>query len=140
MSDTAKAYQLGRAPKRIDLLGDKTKRPESAEHIITFPGGAIELARTSDGDYWAHVIINADADCHLEDQFHSARGEVVASRVDFGLDDIRSTGVRALAVPEGCSLAGVRQIAVLVRSLRPAGARAVAPKADETPSPFGDAA
>lgn len=135
MSDTAKAYPIGKAPKRIDLLGDKTRRPESAQHIITFPGGAIELSRTTDGDYWAHVIINTDQQSDMEDNFHSARGEVIASRVDFGLDDVRATGVRALAVPDGCSLAGVRQIAVLIKATRPAEVRIVVPAKAGEPAP-----
>ena len=62
---TCKSYIVGKAPKHIKLLGDKTQ-PECAQHIIEFPGGAIELSRTSDGNYWAHIIINrnyADNDC-----------------------------------------------------------------------------
>ena len=51
MSDTAKAYGVGWAPKRIDLFGDVEKKPESAQHVITFPGGAIELSRTSNNEY-----------------------------------------------------------------------------------------
>jgi hypothetical protein len=36
---TTRNYLIDRAPKRIELLGDKTKRPEPASHIIEFPGG-----------------------------------------------------------------------------------------------------
>lgn len=54
MSETAKAYRFGEAPKRIELRGDKTTATESAQHIITFPGGAIELARVGDDEYWVH--------------------------------------------------------------------------------------
>jgi hypothetical protein len=106
---TAKNYPVHRAPARIELLGDKTKRPEPAQHIIEFPGGAIELSRTSEGDYWAHVIINACGpvldDASLREQ---ARGEVIASRLDDGgwLREITA------------DLASIRQIAVLVRARR----------------------
>lgn len=58
MSETAKAYRFGEAPKRIELRGDKTTATESAQHIITFPGGAIELARVGDDEYWVHVTVN----------------------------------------------------------------------------------
>lgn len=78
---TVQKSTIGRAPARIDLLGDKTKRPESAQHIITFPGGAIELSRTSDGSYWAHILVNrgwVDGD---QEGYHAARGQVIDSRI-----------------------------------------------------------
>lgn len=46
---TFKTYQAPKAPKRIEILGDKTKRPESASHVIESPGGAIELSRIDGG-------------------------------------------------------------------------------------------
>lgn len=57
---TAKSYQIEKAPKRIQLFGDKTKKSEPAQHIIEFPGGAIEVSRTSEGNYWAHIIVDRD--------------------------------------------------------------------------------
>jgi hypothetical protein len=57
---TTRNYLIDEAPRRIELLGDKTRRPEPATHIIEFPGGAVELSRTSDGNYWAHIIVNRD--------------------------------------------------------------------------------
>lgn len=72
MSDTAINQRLGgtMTPRHRILSGDKTRRPEAAEHIIEFPGGAIEVARTEDGNYWAHIIIGD--------------GTVIASRLDRG--------------------------------------------------------
>ena len=87
---TAKVYQVGKAPKRITLLGDK-KRPESAQHIIEFPGGAIEVSRTSDGNYWAHIIVNRGDVIDDAEGRVSARGVVINSRVDRNrsrIDDI----------------------------------------------------
>jgi hypothetical protein len=57
---TCKVYQFKSAPAKITLLGDKTKRPEPAQHVIEFPGGAVEVSRTSDGNYWAHILVNRD--------------------------------------------------------------------------------
>jgi hypothetical protein len=57
---TTRNYLIDGAPRLIELLGDKTRRPEPATHIIEFPGGAVELSRTSDGNYWAHIIVNRD--------------------------------------------------------------------------------
>jgi len=78
---TAKNFLIDKAPKRIELLGDKTIRPEPAQHIIEFPGGAIELSRTSDGNYWAHILVNrewADTD---QRGAKGALGEIVGSRI-----------------------------------------------------------
>lgn len=55
---TARNWNIDKAPGRIELLGDKQKRAEPAQHVIEFPGGAIEVSRTSDGNYWAHIIVN----------------------------------------------------------------------------------
>ncbi len=79
---TAKNYPIGKAPKRIELLGDKTKKTEPAQHVIEFPGGAIEVSRTSDGCYWVHIIVNrgyADTDFK---GMASAQGEIVGGRID----------------------------------------------------------
>jgi hypothetical protein len=100
---TARHEHLGAAPKRIDLIGDKSKRPEPAQHIISFPGGAIEVTRTTTGDYWAHIVINrgwADAD---QKGLQGARGVVAGSRLDradeLGIDEIPNAGeLRQIAV------------------------------------------
>ena len=38
----------------IIFNGDKTS-PEPSTGIIKFPGGHVEVSRTSDGKYWAHI-------------------------------------------------------------------------------------
>lgn len=100
---TAKVFQAGKAPKRIELLGDK-QRPESAQHIIEFPGGAIELTRTTDGLYWAHIQVNRGDVIDDAEGRVSAVGRVVASRVD------RGTGV----IDDLPDFKNVSQIAVLI--------------------------
>jgi hypothetical protein len=60
MAATAKEYEINKAPKKIVLKGDP-KNPESAEHIIVFPGGSISVCRTSDNNYWAHISVNREA-------------------------------------------------------------------------------
>lgn len=107
MADTAKNWPIDKAPKRVELRGDKTKKPESAQHIIEFPGGAIELSRTSDNEYWAHIIVNRGWGGGDSDGLTSARGEVVGSRIDC------AAGV--IDVPHADSLT---QIAVRIRSKR----------------------
>lgn len=97
------------APKRRVLKGNKKAKPEAAEHIIEFPGGAIEVARLDDGTYWAHIIVNrAYAIETLMPGLKGATGIVVESRIDWGersLDTIPS-------LPDGSNLT---QIAVRIR-------------------------
>lgn len=43
--------------KTIELRSDKRK-PESAQHIVKFPGGNLEVSRCQDGQYWAHIYLH----------------------------------------------------------------------------------
>lgn len=101
---TCKNMQIDDAPKRIELLGDKTVKLESAQHIIEFPGGAIELARTSKGEYWAHIMVNRDYALDDVKGLRHAFGEIVAGRID------SDEGVSQIPYHER-----ITQIAVLVR-------------------------
>ena len=66
--------------KIINLEGNPSK-PESAEHIITFPGGSISVMRTANNEYWAHIQVNHGQ--VLDDiPSQSKRGDVVDTRVD----------------------------------------------------------
>lgn len=78
---TAKNYHIKKAPSLIQLLGDKTKKPEPAQHIIEFPGGAIEVSRTTEGNYWAHIIVNRKQAFGDEDGLVSTLGKVLDSRL-----------------------------------------------------------
>jgi len=106
MSDkfTAKNWPMGRAPRVTTLKGDKTAKAEAAQHVIEFPGGAIEVTRTTDGNYWAHIIVNQQDGFPDGSTRESARGEVIGSRVQ--TDD----GLREVAGAESLT-----QIAVLIR-------------------------
>lgn len=66
--------------KVINLKGNP-KNPESAQHIITFPGGSIELSRTSTNTYWVHMAVHKG---QLLDDIpsQSKHGTVIAARVD----------------------------------------------------------
>jgi hypothetical protein len=102
---TCKVVQIEKAPKNIQLLGDKTIRPESAQHVIEFPGGAVEVSRTSDGNYWAHILINrkfAMSDC---EGFQKCIGQVIGSRIGYS-DKIEEIPNRE----------DIYQIAVLIES------------------------
>lgn len=108
---TAKNFNIKKAPKRIELLGDKTKRPESAQHIIEFPGGAIEVSRTTDGNYWAHIIVHRGEIVDDTEGRTGAIGKIVGSRIGrsypHDVSDIENAD-------------DIEQIAVLIRPTRSA--------------------
>jgi len=101
MNATAKVYQIIKAPKRIALWGDKKVKVESAEHIIEFPGGAVAVCRTTNGNYWAHIIVNRGEALEDAEGLCSARGIVLASRYDkgHGVEDLpNDSNVSQIAV------------------------------------------
>jgi hypothetical protein len=107
--NTTKNYLIEKAPRQITLFGDKTRKIEPATHIIEFPGGAIELSRTSDGNYWAHIIVNRDFALPDEiEGLEGAYGNIVDSRMDYEFP----TEPNIIAVPNAVML---RQIAILIR-------------------------
>jgi hypothetical protein len=79
---TATVKTVGAKPQRIVLLGDKTKKPEAAENIIEFPGGAICVTRTTDGNYWAHFHINRSDVVGDTKGTKAAFGRIVGARID----------------------------------------------------------
>lgn len=82
MAATAKEFIFGKAPKKIELKGNKNN-PESAEHHILFPGGTISVCRTSDGDYWAHIeVYTKEKGPLLDSTRESKNGKIVGIRID----------------------------------------------------------
>lgn len=109
---TAKNYLMAAAPKRITLLGDRTK-PEPATHIIEFPGGAIELSRIADDEYWAHIIVNRGwSHESMGETRQGASGQVVDSRVW-----VERVGLRKV-VANSADRTEISQIAVLIKTQR----------------------
>jgi len=45
----------------IICSGDKLKQIEPTTIIVKFPGGHIEVARTSNNTYWAHTYIDKES-------------------------------------------------------------------------------
>jgi hypothetical protein len=101
---TAKNWLIDRAPTKIELLGDKTKRPEPAQHIIEFPGGAIEVSRTTDGRYWAHIIVE-------DERWGRTRGRVVGTRLAIDGEPLQE-------IADEPRRSGIRQIAVLIEAIK----------------------
>lgn len=80
---TARVWQFDKAPRRVKLDGDKSKKMEPAQHIIEFPGGAVEVSRCDDGTYWAHIIVNNQKTIDDTEGRVSAFGELVEDRIDY---------------------------------------------------------
>ncbi len=66
--------------KVINLKGNPNS-PEPATHIITFPGGSIELSRTSENDYWVHMAVYKGVPLQ-EVPSMSRTGNVIDTRID----------------------------------------------------------
>ena len=71
---------MAKTTKVICLYGDN-KKPESAEHVIKFPGGSISLCRTSNDEYWAHIEVHDKEPIEYGCR-ETKRGIVVDARID----------------------------------------------------------
>jgi hypothetical protein len=74
--------------KVMELKGDHGV-PESAQYIIIFPGGSIEVSRTSNDEYWVHIEINT-GEILPETVRASKKGQIIDSRLDYsnGIEEI----------------------------------------------------
>ena len=106
--NTTQNWLFDEAPPKVSLKGDKKRKPEPSTHIIEFPGGAVEVSRTGDGNYWAHIMLQHDyalSDCEGR---ASAIGEVIGSRIDYE----HPADPNIIEVPNAQA---VRQIAILIK-------------------------
>lgn len=69
----------------INIEGDP-RTPEPSTAIIKFPGGHVEVARCSDGSYWAHL--RRDSGVQREEGFR-----VADSRVDYNFEGSQDWGI-----------------------------------------------
>ena len=67
------------------------KTPEPSTGVIKFPGGHIEVTRTSSGTYWAHIAINREDDGYEEGVIE---GFAVASRVAYKYEASQRHGIK----------------------------------------------
>lgn len=65
----------------LRIKGDP-RHPEPQHVRIDFPGGDVDVTRSSDGSYWVHVRVNRPDDGQfIPDQ--TVPGVIVAGRLDF---------------------------------------------------------
>lgn len=81
----------------IKFEGDK-RSPEPETGVIKFPGGHVEVTRTTDGRYWAHVAID---DPSLVDE----------SRIDYTFAGYKAAEIKIPNVPFADQ---IKHIALLV--------------------------
>ena len=77
---TLKVKHMGDVVQGIRLRGDK-RNPEPESVRIAFPGGDVDVVRTTDGEYWVHVRVDS-----AEDAKASGGERVIGKLVDARLD------------------------------------------------------
>ncbi len=98
----------------VIIAGDK-RNPEPTMAAIVFPGGCLEVSRTSDGTYWAHISVNGDKQVTDEaGKFHERRGRIIDSRVDFVFPQQTKLGI-----PEIPNAKDAQHVAVRIETFKP---------------------
>jgi len=77
---TLKIEHMGDVVQGIRLRGDK-RNPEPEHVRIAFPGGDVDVVRTTDGEYWVHVRVNSAEDVKVSGS-ELVAGELVDARLD----------------------------------------------------------
>jgi hypothetical protein len=75
-----KIKKAGSNASEVTLKGDP-KSPESSTFLVKFPGGCVEISRTTQGDYWVHVRPYQPDDSVVIEKIREA-GEVVDYRLN----------------------------------------------------------
>lgn len=75
----------------VHLKGDR-RNPEPESFRVVFPGGDVDVVRTSDDEYWVHVRVNRPEDCVVE-EMDRVPGRLVDGRLD--ISDRHSSEVDA---------------------------------------------
>lgn len=94
--------------------GDPKKRPEPSSHVIKFPGGWMELSRTSNDEYWAHLSVHKG---QILDDLHTeqVRGTVTETRIDYQYPESEGGGYMIAPFIEEEMLDNFVHLAVRIR-------------------------
>lgn len=74
-----KVERMGDKVQGIRLRGDR-RNPEPDHVRIMFPGGDVDVVRTTDGEYWVHVRVDSPEDVKAESA--EVSGRLVDARLD----------------------------------------------------------
>ena len=64
------------------LHGDPKTKPEKPLTVVKFPGGMVEISRTTDNQYWAHITVHRPETLKAQTGSASGAGRVVDARID----------------------------------------------------------
>lgn len=92
---------------RTELLGNPKIKPEKPHTIIGFPGGDVEIARTSEGLYWVHVAVRDGSAWGAP-----TGGQIVRARLDA---EGRYADAANATLDDELGLGDIRHIAFLIR-------------------------
>jgi len=97
MGATAKIINLPKLLSKSTILQGNPSIPESAEHIIVFPGGSLSVCRTTKNEYWVHIEVN-DKQIIDDTTRESKQGQIVSVRLDYNNPpgDVRTIDVDKL--------------------------------------------
>jgi len=77
---TLKVEHMGTKVQGIRLRGDQ-RNPEPEHVRVVFPGGDVDVVRTTNGEYWVHIRVNSSEDVKVSGGDRMA-GELVDARLD----------------------------------------------------------
>lgn len=70
---------MGDKVQGVELRGDR-RNPEPESFRVVFPGGDVDVVRTTTDDYWVHVRVNVAGDLHAQEDL--VVGQLVDARLD----------------------------------------------------------
>jgi len=98
------------ASTSIQVKGNRGS-PEPQTTVINFPGGHVEVTRTTDDKYWVHI--GFDEDAKIKDSRVDFKFEEYARRVDESRKEIRE-GKRHGVIPQILDYDKIQHMALLV--------------------------
>ena len=91
-----KVRDFGTEVQGVELLGDR-RNPEPESFRVAFPGGDVDVVRTTDNEYWVHVRINTPERDGPEE--YGVHGKLVDARLDVQGKHASDTNVGDFADP-----------------------------------------
>ncbi len=120
---------MGDKAQGVILRGDKNRQPEPEYFRVVFPGGDVDVVRTTDDEYWVHIRVNRPEDCVVE-ELNAVPGKLVDARLDIEGKHTSNANVGDFADP------GLYHLAVRVaRPAKAAAKKAQASLFDTPPNP-----
>lgn len=103
-----RVVDFGTEVQGVELRGDPKSLPEPESVRITFPGGEVDVTRTTDGEYWVHVRVHDSEDVKASDG-EKREGALKDARLDIrgkhtsecNAGDFANPGLYHLAVRVG---------------------------------------